>query len=498
MAVHIPCLSCRSATPAGADSAPVSCPGCGVSLPPPAQAAWFMLRGEAQFGPYTLAQLGDWIAEGRILPADHVWHLGAAVRLEVERLPPFGEIGPAAGTDIPPLAPEQPAAEPVAIEPAPVEPAAPEPELAPVEAAAAEPEPVEAAEPESTPVEAAEPEPEPEPEPVEAAPAEPAPAESEAPEPAPVEIAAVAPAPIAPETLEPAPVEAAPEPEPVEATAPEPAPAEPEAPEPASVEAAAPEPAPVADVPIETGAEATPRLTVHIPCLTCRTTTAVAEEATSASCASCGTALPPPARPAWFMLRDGAQYGPYTTGQLAGFVAEGRMKREDDVWHEGATVRLAVGLLPPFGEKEDELVDGLSSEEPAEPDALAALPPDLGEGEWDSLKIQPGETEVGNWIVGLVTDWRDVAGSLIVTDKRVLFKPKVAGATLGGILASQTRGFKDAHTLVLFRDEIVSVHSKRKVLNTYIYVETAHGDTIAFNRGISSVDPVIAALQPGG
>ena len=458
MAVQIPCLSCRSATPAGEDSAALSCPGCGVALPPPARAAWFMLRGEARYGPYTLAQLGAWIAEGRILPADHVWHQGAAVRLEVARLPPFGERAPAGG-DIPPLAEDLPTPEGAAVEPAPeVAAEAAEAGPAPAEAeasepASVEPEPEVAVEPEPAPAEAAE-----------AAEAESAPAEAEAPEPASNE--------------------AAPEPEPVEAAAP----AEPEA-----TESASPEPEAV-----ETAVAPTPRLTVYIPCLTCRTTTAVAGEAEAVSCHSCGTALPPPARPAWFMLRDATQYGPYTTGQLAGFVAEGRVRREDSVWHEGAAVRLEVGLLPPFGEKEDEPAPGPEAEEPAEPDDLAALAPDPGEGDWDSLEIQPGETEVGNWIVGLVTDWQDVAGSLIVTDKRVLFKPKIAGVHLGDILVSQTREFKDANNLILFRDEIVSVHSKRKVLNTYIYVETAYGDTIAFNRGISKVEPVVAALQPGG
>ena len=208
--------------------------------------------------------------------------------------------------------------------------------------------------------------------------------------------------------------------------------------------------------------------------------------------------LPPPARPAWFMLRDGAQYGPYTTGVLAGFVAEGRLRKQDNVWHEGATLRLEVGLLPPFGEKEEEPEAGMAGAEPLEGDDPEVQLPDLGEGDWFSLEIQPGETEVGNWIVGLVTDWQDVAGSLVVTDKRVLFRPKIAGVHLGDILVSQTREFKDANNLILFRDEIVSVHSKRKVLNTYIYVETAYGDTIAFNRGISKVEPVVAALQPAG
>jgi len=46
--------------------------------------------GAQQFGPYTLAQLGAYIAERRILPDDGVWYNGASVRLNAGQLPAFG------------------------------------------------------------------------------------------------------------------------------------------------------------------------------------------------------------------------------------------------------------------------------------------------------------------------------------------------------------------------------------------------------------------------
>jgi ribosomal protein S27E len=443
MTVAIPCLSCRRATPAGEDAAAISCAGCGAALPPPGLAAWLMLRDGARYGPYTIAQLAAWNAEGRLLPKDHIWYRGAAVRLEVERMPSFGPVEPAGEAE-----------QPQSSEPASI----PEPEAV---AGAVEPEPSEPA-----------PAPEPEPEPAEAA---------EQPTPGP----------------EPAEPQTEPEPEP------EPAPAEADAPaEPAATEA--PEPASVEPSPGE--GEALPRLIVHIPCLGCRSVTPVPEEAQAVSCQGCGAALPPPAQAAWLMLRDGAQYGPYTTGQLAGFIAERRILPKDSVWYQGAPVRLEAGQLPPFGEVEDQPAPEPTPVEtpaavaaPAEPGAPAmpaVAAADLGEGDWDSLDIQAGETELGNWIVGLVTDWRDVAGSLIVTDKRLLFKPKIAGATLGGILASQTKGFKDGHTIILPRELIVGVESKRQVLNKYIYVTLADGGVLGFNRGVMSADPILAALQP--
>jgi hypothetical protein len=89
---------------------------------------------------------------------------------------------------------------------------------------------------------------------------------------------------------------------------------------------------------------------LQIPCLACRVSTAAAEDASSISCATCGTALPPPAQAAWLMTRTGAdQYGPYTLAQLSGYIAERRILPNDGIWYEGASVRLNASQLPPFG-----------------------------------------------------------------------------------------------------------------------------------------------------
>jgi hypothetical protein len=46
--------------------------------------------------------------------------------------------------------------------------------------------------------------------------------------------------------------------------------------------------------------------TILIPCLACRAGTPAEEDASSVSCATCGTALPPPGQAAWLMTRSGA------------------------------------------------------------------------------------------------------------------------------------------------------------------------------------------------
>lgn len=131
--VIIPCLACRAGTPAGEDASSASCASCGMTLPPPGEAAWLMTRtGADQYGPYTLTQLGAYIAEGRILPGDGIWHHGATVRLNASQLPAFGADAPATAPAPTPVAPALPptrapaipvteaAPAPAAVAPAPV------------------------------------------------------------------------------------------------------------------------------------------------------------------------------------------------------------------------------------------------------------------------------------------------------------------------------------------------------------------------------------------
>ena len=131
---------------------------------------------------------------------------------------------------------------------------------------------------------------------------------------------------------------------------------------------------------------------------------------------------------------------------------------------------------------------------PAAPPA-AAQAPAYGQ-DWNSLQVQPGETSLGSWVVALNSYGPDVTGSLTITDRRILFKPKVAGTSLVGMLLSQRKSFKDQNTVVLGRDQVVGVQVEKRMLNTWILVSTAGGPVLGFNRGLMSPDPIVAALQP--
>ena len=86
--VQIPCLSCRAGTPADDEAAAVACAACGAPLPAPAARAWMLLRGGSQpFGPYAIAEVARFLAEGRLQLSDEIWHEGATVRLALHRLP---------------------------------------------------------------------------------------------------------------------------------------------------------------------------------------------------------------------------------------------------------------------------------------------------------------------------------------------------------------------------------------------------------------------------
>lgn len=125
----------------------------------------------------------------------------------------------------------------------------------------------------------------------------------------------------------------------------------------------------------------------------------------------------------------------------------------------------------------------------------AAPAPAHGYADWSSVEVQPGETPLGTWLLAVRDNGPDVTGSLTITDRRILFKPRVAGASLLGMLLSQRRSFKDRYTIVLGRDRVVRVQSEKHVISTWIYVTTADGAVCAFNRGLMSADPILAALQ---
>lgn len=147
---------------------------------------------------------------------------------------------------------------------------------------------------------------------------------------------------------------------------------------------------------------------------------------------------------------------------------------------------------PDFDEEPTRLVSPPPAVAPVQPPSAPA--PD--QANWDSVEVQPGETSLGSWIVAIRSVGPDVTGRLTVTDRRILFKPQVAGTSLFGMLMSQRKGFKDQYTLVLPREKVASVHSEKGMINTKVVVTTIDNVAFGFIRGLLSSEPILAALQP--
>jgi hypothetical protein len=129
--------------------------------------------------------------------------------------------------------------------------------------------------------------------------------------------------------------------------------------------------------------------------------------------------------------------------------------------------------------------------------AAAPLPPAFDHADWSSLEVQPGETAIDSWLVGLIGRGPGVSGILTVTNRRILFKPKVAGTSLAGMLISQLPQLKERNRVVLGKDQIVAVSSEKGLINTRITITAANGEIFAFNRGVASADPILAAIGHG-
>lgn len=132
---------------------------------------------------------------------------------------------------------------------------------------------------------------------------------------------------------------------------------------------------------------------------------------------------------------------------------------------------------------------------PPAPAYQAAPAPGHPHADWSSIEIQPGEVSLGNWMVALQARGPDMTGVLTVTDRRILFKPKVGGTSVLGMLISQMSHVKARNTVVLMKDQVVGVRLDKGMINTSILVSTADGAVYAFTRGLMSSDPIVAAIE---
>jgi len=132
------------------------------------------------------------------------------------------------------------------------------------------------------------------------------------------------------------------------------------------------------------------------------------------------------------------------------------------------------------------------------PAATPPSAPSVEGADWSSIQVQPGEVELGSWLVALLLGFaHGVTGMLVVTDRRVIFRPKVGGTSLVGMAVSQLPTYKARHTVILGKHEIASATCDKGMINNKIRIVAADGTTYVFNRQIASADPIMAAIAQG-
>lgn len=115
-----------------------------------------------------------------------------------------------------------------------------------------------------------------------------------------------------------------------------------------------------------------------------------------------------------------------------------------------------------------------------------------------AIELQPGETTLGSWTVFHEAEGsRPVTGNLIVTNSRVLFDPKMEHSSrqLRQVRQSMSGGWKANNSLAIDRRDIAAVNAKKGFFSKKVFVSSANGSTHVFNRGMMSIDPILAALQ---
>ena len=115
-----------------------------------------------------------------------------------------------------------------------------------------------------------------------------------------------------------------------------------------------------------------------------------------------------------------------------------------------------------------------------------------------AIELQPGETALGNWAVHHeAPGGRPVSGQLHITNLRVVFEAQMEAGGRGLKQARQvlSSNWKANNSVVVDRDQIAGVDLKKGFLSKRITVSTTGGAAYVFNRGIISVDPLMAALQ---
>jgi hypothetical protein len=112
------------------------------------------------------------------------------------------------------------------------------------------------------------------------------------------------------------------------------------------------------------------------------------------------------------------------------------------------------------------------------------------------VELEPGEVEVGNWILNLRPSSGGVlSGKMTVTNTRLLFEAKSDISVSGlvdrmGVIAGGKPGL-----LAIRKADIRDIALNKSFLRKQFVVVLADGATLAFDRGVMSIEAVLDAVR---
>jgi hypothetical protein len=115
-----------------------------------------------------------------------------------------------------------------------------------------------------------------------------------------------------------------------------------------------------------------------------------------------------------------------------------------------------------------------------------------------ATELLPGERRLGTWTINyLPPDGGRFTGPLVVTDRRLLFQARF-DASPGGLL-KELAPFRSTRGLVAIpREHVRRVEKRGRFLRRQLAVLLDNGETHLFDRGVSGVDKLAAAIAGMG
>ncbi len=112
------------------------------------------------------------------------------------------------------------------------------------------------------------------------------------------------------------------------------------------------------------------------------------------------------------------------------------------------------------------------------------------------FELAQGENQLGKWTLNyLPPKGGRFTGSLIVTDRRLIFESRFDTSVMGTIGQALFMKTEAGHVLVISKDRIKQVDVKKSFFSKKVMVTLDDGDTHSFHYGMMSVDKIAEAIR---